>query len=135
MDTASRTYRDNPYGVGSYLRRRYSFDDRNHVFLVGVGDDRDVNTAALEEMERDGAVQAIRIEAFGMLELVFMHIALQVATEASVERHTLPVRGAGDAVVPGLTWDQVQARRRVVQRPIDYCFLIDVSGAMNHLTK
>jgi len=104
---------------GDTVLRTYNHEHNNFVFAVGVGDD--VNRQQLAILGDRGRFSAMHIDAFPLLELAFMNIALKVTTQ---------LRGA--VISNGAqTWAAVQQQRSLVHVPIDYAFVIDVSGSMN----
>ncbi len=120
-DYTSSRYRNNPAGIGRYVASKFNHEPSNFIFVIGVGEGRQIDKNALATMGNYGNFLAITIEAFPLLEMVFLEIAVEVST-----------RIAGYQVSAGnLTWGEVARIREVTQVAFDYAFLIDRSGSMN----
>ncbi|WIG61467.1 MAG: hypothetical protein OJF49_004215 [Ktedonobacterales bacterium] len=110
-----------PTGIGRRIATRYNQEASNFMFLIGVGEGDNIDVNALNTVGNYGGIPTITIEAFPLLELVFLKIALEVST-----------RVVGTQVnVGSMTWQEVTRIRQISQTPIDYAFLIDRSGSMN----
>lgn len=80
QDNESRRYRQNPVGIGQFIATRFNHEPSNYIFVIGVGKGFQVDRNALATMGNYGNFLAITIEAFPLLERVFLEIALQVPT-------------------------------------------------------
>ena len=121
QDNASRKYKGNPAAIGHYIATRFNHEPSNFIFVIGVGEGRQIDRHALATMGDYGNFLAITIGAFPLLERVFLNIAVQVSTQISGVRVN-----AGN-----MSWAEVQQVRQVSQVPFDYAFLIDRSGSMS----
>lgn len=114
-------YHNNPVGIGNTIARRFNHEPSNFMFLLGVGKNDEIDVNALATVGAYGGILAIPVQAFALLEAVFLKIALSVTTDI-----------VGQTISSGnVTWAQVAQLRRVSHRPLDYAFLIDRSGSMN----
>lgn len=114
-------YHNNPSGIGRFIASSYNHEDSNFMFLIGVGEGDNIDRQALATVGNYGHIPAITIEAFPLLEMLFLRIALEVST-----------RVQGTQITAGnLTWQEVTRIRQVSQTPLDYVFLLDRSGSMN----
>jgi hypothetical protein len=121
QDNESYRYKDNPLGVGRHIAQKFNHEPSNFPFLIGVGEDRQIDKYALGIIGNYGGFPAVTIAAFPLLELIFLNIAVKVSTELlGLQIQT-----------QGLTWQQVSEIRRMSRVPIDYAFLIDRSGSMS----
>jgi len=119
-DNTSSRYRNNPAAIGRYVATKFNHEPTNFIFVIGVGEGRQIDKNALATLGNYGNFLAITIEAFPLLEMVFLQIAVEVST-----------RIAGYSVNAGnLTWGEVARIREVTQVAFDYAFLIDRSGSM-----
>ncbi|HWQ15046.1 MAG TPA: vWA domain-containing protein, partial [Roseiflexaceae bacterium] len=121
MDNASQDYRQRPDLIGAFLGQTFMSDRTNFMFLIGVGEGREIDASALATIGRMGGFPATTIAAFSLLEELFVQIALQV-TEQLVGQQ---VR------VGNLSWAEIARVRQVAHVPLDYAFLIDRSTSMN----
>jgi hypothetical protein len=123
MDTSSAKYRGNPSGIGRFIGANFNHEPSNFIFVIGVGDNQQVDAQGLARMGVAGGFPAVTIEAFPMLMEVFIDIAVEVTGQL-----------VGRRVSDGVTsWDEVAQIYRVAQTPLDYAFLIDVSTSMDEL--
>ena len=121
VDNESSKYRKNPAGIGNFIAQKFNHETSNFIFVIGVGEGNQIDKNALGTMGRYGNFYAITIEAFPLLEMVFLKIAVEVSTAIS-----------GYQVNYGnLTWGEVSRIRQVSHVAFDYAFLIDRSGSMN----
>jgi Mg-chelatase subunit ChlD len=120
MDNRSLKYNGNPVAVGAFLAERFNYEPTNYLFLIGVGNGREIDTKALAAVGEHGGFPALRIDAFPLLSQVFATLAMQVS------------RGLQETVLqgPGFLAREVRPMLRVARQPIDYAFLIDRSGSM-----
>lgn len=72
-------------------------------------------------MADNGGFLAITIDAFPLLEAIFLKIAINVSAQLV----------GGEITIGNLSWQEVAYLRRVSQIPLDYAFLIDRSGSMS----
>jgi hypothetical protein len=121
QDNASSRYRGNPRAIGQYVATHYNHEPTNFIFVIGVGEGNQIDKRALGTLGDAGGFMAMTIEAFPLLEVAFLMIALKV-TEQLVGRQIN---------VGNVTWEQVAQIRQVNHVPIDYAFLIDRSGSMS----
>jgi len=120
QDNESRRYRNNPAGIGQFIATRFNHEPSNYIFIIGVGEGSQIDRNALATMGNYGNFLAITIEAFPLLERVFLEIALKVTTQI-----------AGYQVnIGNLSWGEVARIRQVSHVAFDYAFLIDRSGSM-----
>lgn len=119
-DNESYRYRNNPAAIGRYIATRFNHEVSNYIFVIGVGEGSLIDRNALATMGNYGNFLAITIDAFPLLEMVFLEIALKVTTQI-----------AGYQVnVGNLSWGEVARIRQVSHVAFDYAFLIDRSGSM-----
>lgn len=120
QDNESSKYSNNPAAIGRFVAARFNHEPSNFIFVIGVGEGRLIDKNALATLGNYGNFLAITIEAFPLLEMVFLEIALQVTTQI-----------AGYQVnVGNLSWGEIARIRQVSQVAFDYAFLIDRSGSM-----
>ncbi len=120
QDNKSRRYANNPYGIGQFIGQRFNHEPSNFIFLIGVGKGHEIDRQALATMGDAGGFLAMTIEAFPLLELVFLELAVRVS-EMTV----------GQVFQQGnRTWGEVQRIRQLSRIPFDYAFLIDRSASM-----
>ena len=121
QDNESSRYRNNPAGIGRFVASRFNHEPSNFIFVIGVGEGNQIDKKALATLGNHGNFLAITIEAFPLLEMVFLEIALKVTTQI-----------AGYQVnVGNLSWGEIARIRQVSQVAFDYAFLIDRSGSMS----
>lgn len=120
-DNASSRFYRNPSGIGQHVLSQINMEPSNFIFVIGVGEGNQIDIKALGELGDAGRFPAIAIDAFPLLEMYFLEIALEVSTQVVGRRIN-----AGT-----LSWDEVAAIHRVSQTPLDYAFLIDRSGSMS----
>jgi hypothetical protein len=115
-DNGSTNYpHDNPNSpelIGRYIGTRFNHEPSNYGFLVGVGDDRQINARALATIGHYGNIPAVRIEGFGLLGDFFDRMAYEMS---------------------GIVVDRQGVRVHVDRRPLDYAILLDVSASMNQV--
>jgi hypothetical protein len=120
IDNESRRYKSNPAAIGQYVATRYNHEDSNFIFVIGVGEGNQIDKNALGTLGHYGNFIAMTIEAFPLLEMLFIRIALQVSE-----------RLEGIRVNYGnISWAEVSRIRQISNIPFDYAFLIDRSGSM-----
>jgi hypothetical protein len=121
QDNASTKHRGNPATIGDYVASSYNHEPSNFIFLIGVGEGNQINTKALATVGDHGRFPAVAIDAFPLLERIFLEIAIEVSS-GLVGRH----------ITQGnVSWDEVARIYQVSQTPLDYAFLIDRSASMN----
>jgi hypothetical protein len=121
QDNESRRYRQNPIAIGRFVASQYNHEPSNFIFVIGVGEGQLIDSNALATLGRYGNFLAVTIEAFELLEMVFIEIALQFSEKLE-----------GIRVNYGnLSWAEVSRVRQVSMVPFDYAFLIDRSGSMS----
>ncbi len=121
QDNASTKYRSNPEGIGRFIHNAYSSETLNFMFVIGVGNNQQIDAQGLGRMGNAGKFPAMKIDAFPLLMQVFLQIAIEVSTHIEGRR-----RSNGN-----MTWDEIAEVYRVSETPLDYGFLIDVSASMN----
>lgn len=114
-------YRNNPAGIGTFIAQRFNHEPSNFMFLLGVGRRGEIDVNALATVGAYGGILAIPVEAFALLEAVFLKIAVSITTDVFSQTYT---QG-------NISWQRVAELRRLSHRPLDYAFLIDRSGSMN----
>lgn len=120
QDNESKRYGDNPTAIGRYVATRYNHENSNFIFVIGVGEGKQIDKNALATLGNKGNFLAMTIGAFPLLEALFIKIALHVSEELEGIRIT-----SGN-----VSWMQLQQIRKVSRIPFDYAFLIDRSGSM-----
>lgn len=121
QDNESRKYYQNPASIGRFVASQYNHDSSNFIFVIGVGEGRQIDSNALATLGNYGNFLAMTIDAFPLLEALFIEIALQVSEQLE-----------GIQVNYGnLSWTEVARIREISSIPFDYAFLIDRSGSMN----
>lgn len=119
-DNTSSRYRNNPAAIGRFVASKFNHEPSNFIFVIGVGEGKQIDRNALATMGNYGEFLAITIGAFPLLERVFLEIAVKVSTQL-----------AGYQVnIGNLSWGEVARVREVTQVAFDYAFLIDRSGSM-----
>ncbi|KAJ3037139.1 hypothetical protein HDV00_002021 [Rhizophlyctis rosea] len=104
---------------GQEVLRMYNSEASNFVFVIGVG--TDVKQDKMEQMADAGDFSFVPIASFDVLEELFMLLALRIEEQVS-----------GAMISTGnTTWLALQQRRRLASRPMDYAFLLDISGSMS----
>jgi len=108
-------------GIGRFIAERYNHSDSNFISVIGVGEDNEIDKKSLGTMGYYGNFPAMTIEAFPLLERLFIEIALQVSEKLE-----------GIQINYGnLSWTEVSRVRQISTIPFDYAFLIDRSGSMS----
>jgi hypothetical protein len=121
QDNESSRYYQNPIGIGRFVASQYNDDPSNFIFVIGVGEGRQIDANALTTLGNYGNFLAMTIDAFPLLEVLFIEIALQVSEQLE-----------GIQVNYGnLSWTEVARIREISSIPFDYAFLIDRSGSMS----
>ncbi len=121
QDNESSKYHNNPANIGRFVATKFNHEPSNFIFVIGIGEGNQINKNALATIGNHGNFLAITIDAYSLLELVFLEIALQVTTHI-----------AGYQVnIENLSWEDVSRLRQVSQVAFDYAFLIDRSGSMS----
>jgi len=121
IDNESSRYRNNPAAIGRFVATRYNHEDSNFIFVIGVGEGKQIDGNALATLGNYGNFIAMTIGAFPLLEMLFIRIALQVSEQLT-----------GVQVNYGnMSWTEVSRVRQVSNVPFDYAFLIDRSGSMS----
>jgi hypothetical protein len=121
QDNESRKYRNNPAGIGHFVATRFNHEASNYIFVIGVGEGAQIDRNALATLGNYGNFLAITIEAFPLLERVFLEIALRVTTQIT----------GYQVNIGNLSWGEVARIRQVSHVAFDYAFLIDRSGSMS----
>lgn len=125
-DNRSKNYPCNkpqsPEMIGRYVGTRFNHERTNFPFLIGVGQDQQINARALATIGHYGQFPAVRIEAFPHLQRVFQQIAVRVTSD--LERFYVPT--------PYGAIQGVRENVRLTRQPIDYAILLDVSLSMGH---
>lgn len=119
-NVSSSKYRNNPAAIGQYIATRYNHENSNFIFVIGVGTGNQIDVKALATLGSTGRFPVVTIDAFPLLEAVFLEIAINVAASVTGRRIS-----AG-----GVSWDRVEQSILVSQVPFDYAFLIDRSASM-----
>lgn len=119
QDNESKKYKSNPVGIGRYVAKNYN-QESNFITVIGVGKGDQIDGKSLVTFGNTGGFPAIAIDAFPLLEEVFLRIALQVSTSLVGRRID----------IGRLSWAEVAKYYQISQIPIDYAFLIDCSGSM-----
>ncbi len=114
-------YRNNPAAIGRFVATRYNHEDSNFIFVIGVGEGNQIDKKALATLGNSGNFLAMTIEAFPLLEMLFMRIALDVSERIEGIRVNYE----------NISWTEVSRVRQVSNIPFDYAFLLDRSGSMN----
>lgn len=121
IDNESSRYRNNPAAIGRFVATRYNHEDSNFIFVIGVGEGKQIDGNALATLGNYGNFIAMTIGAFPLLEMLFIRIALQVSEQLT-----------GVQVNYGsMSWTEVSRVRQISNVPFDYAFLIDRSGSMS----
>lgn len=121
QDNASSRYYQNPAGIGHFVALQYNHEPTNFIFVIGVGEGQQIDANALVTLGNYGNFLAMTIDAFPLLEALFIEIALQVSEQLE-----------GIQVNYGnLSWTEVARIREISSIPFDYAFLIDRSGSMS----
>lgn len=119
-DNASREYKNNPWGIGQYIGQRFNHEPSNFIFVIGVGKGQEINASGLVTMGNAGQFAPLMIDAFPLLELIFLRLAVHVSELA-----------VGRVVTQGNhTWGDVTRLRQINRIAFDYAFLLDFSGSM-----
>lgn len=125
QDNESTKYRHDdwrsPANIGRYIAQHFNHEATNFPFLIGVGDEPNINAKALGQIGNSGGFPAVTIAAFPLLELIFLRIALSVTTQLVGRR----------IEIGSMSWEEVAQLRQLSRIPIDYAFLIDRSGSMS----
>ena len=121
QDSDSKRYKKNSAAIGRYIAQRYNQEASNFIFIIGVGEGKEIDRPALATLADNGGFNAITIEAFPLLEAIFLEIALNVSTTLTRTQIN----------VGNLSWEEVSRVRQLSNVPIDYAFLIDRSGSMS----
>ena len=110
-----------PARIGQCIAQRFNHEPSNYPFLIGVGEGQYIDKQALATIGAYGRFPAVTIEAFPLLELMFLEIAINVSEQVS-----------GVTIRQGSrSWQEVSRIRQTTRIPIDYAFLIDLSGSMS----
>jgi Mg-chelatase subunit ChlD len=121
MDNASRTYRNDPAGIGRRLASGFNARRASFPFLIGVGTGKQIDRHALATVGANGHFPAVLLDSFDMLQQLFLTLAVRVTRGLT----STTLRG------PGFVFSEIQPTLRVERRPIDFAFVIDRSGSMN----
>lgn len=120
QDNSSARYRNNPYAIGTFIGARFSHESSNLPFIIGVGEEEQINRKALRAIGEVGGFPTLTVSAFPQLEMAFVRVAAAIST-------TL----VGLQANANLSWAEVARMRSQAQVAIDYAFLIDMSGSMD----
>jgi hypothetical protein len=121
QDNESSKYYQNPADIGRFVALQYNHEPSNFIFVIGVGEGQQIDANALVTLGNYGNFPAMTIDAFPLLEELFIEIALQVSEQLE-----------GIQVNYGnLSWTEVARIREISSIPFDYAFLIDRSGSMS----
>jgi Mg-chelatase subunit ChlD len=119
------TFKIDPVLAGQYLRHRFTFEPSNYLAVVGVGEDKAIDRAALDTFARAAGGSSFAIRDFSLLEALFQTIALRITTGLTPVHYTLG----------NLSWTEVQRVRNLSHGPVDLMLVLDRSGSMYSATK